>query len=651
MRTRWWLLLAGFAAGLACATPRALLVGVSEYPGLEASAQLAGPRHDVLAWRAWLRETGVPDRSMRVLADGVEGAALPTRAAILDALDALAAEAKAGDQVVVFFAGHGSRQPGPGGGLTEVFLPRNVVRWRPGARERAVPNAITADELRERIDRIGERGAFVWAIFDACHAARLVRGEADADARPRQLPPEALGVLPGSPGPMVVPRPAPPTGAVYFYASQSDEQAQEMTLPRGQRGAVTRGVFSYALLEALAGGTGMTYRQLSQAVLLRYGSLGIGVSTTPLAAGTALDAPVMGRSAAPVRQWLVQRDARGLWLGAGALADLQPGAMLALLGSATATDAQALGFARVVSADATSARFEPAAWRGRPEPGAAALQRAAVARLVQPAPGEPPTVAADLAGCARPCAWTGALAVARARPAAIAWTSGASSEIRLVADGHRLWLLPAGSGSPCAGAARREDCMVAQARLHPSLTAAPGATDERLADALIQTLDQAARALELLRNAARFAARPEIGVGADITLVRARGVERWQPGSVAAMAHGDQVQVQVRNTSPVAADVTVLLVDGRYGIQTLYPPAGALNRLEPGAVLPMEFDLTADVTGGLERLVIIATRAEALAEPLDFSSLAQVPLPGHRVVRGNGPSQRTSIRVVSWRLP
>ena len=174
-RLRWCdpiaLLLAGMPAR---AELRALLIGVSGYPALPERLRLQGPRNDVQRLRQILLQRGLAPARLRVLADGVPGAALPTRANILAALDELARDAQADDVVVVHFAGHGSRQPAAdGSGLAPVFLPLDVGPWDGGAR--SVQNAIGSPELRAALDRIGDRGAFVWAIVDACHSAALVR--------------------------------------------------------------------------------------------------------------------------------------------------------------------------------------------------------------------------------------------------------------------------------------------------------------------------------------------------------------------------------------------------------------------------------------------------------------------------------------------
>ena len=121
--------------GIACI--QALLIGVSNYPSLDKSLQLEGPANDVQLMRDLLMTTGFAESHIRVLADGVAGAAAqPTRAAILGELDGLADAAKKGDFVSLQFGGHGTQQPSRPGkvpveadGLDELFLPRDVGQW------------------------------------------------------------------------------------------------------------------------------------------------------------------------------------------------------------------------------------------------------------------------------------------------------------------------------------------------------------------------------------------------------------------------------------------------------------------------------------------------------------------------------------------
>src|SRR5450830_198611 len=72
---------------------RALIVGVSEYPNLDKELWLEGPRNDASRMREVLRRRGFAANQISVLADGVPGAGLPTRANILGELSRIAREA------------------------------------------------------------------------------------------------------------------------------------------------------------------------------------------------------------------------------------------------------------------------------------------------------------------------------------------------------------------------------------------------------------------------------------------------------------------------------------------------------------------------------------------------------------------------------
>ena len=184
--SRWCLLLAGcalLALQTADAAPRyrALLVGVSEYPTLAANKSLKGPRNDVMRMRQVLQRRGVPADAIVVLTESGDPSLLPTRARILRELQLLARTARDGDYIIIMMAGHGSQAPVPRNspfhepdGHFEIFLPRDVGDWNGGRGD--VLNAIKDHEIRALVDEMTAQGAFVWAIFDACHSATLVRG-------------------------------------------------------------------------------------------------------------------------------------------------------------------------------------------------------------------------------------------------------------------------------------------------------------------------------------------------------------------------------------------------------------------------------------------------------------------------------------------
>ena len=345
------LLLGAALAAPAAGKVLAVLVGVSEYPTLDKRYQLEGPATTssgcarCCSSAAWRRRTCV------CCADGVDGAELPTRAAILGAWQQAAERARAGDVLVLYFAGHGSQQPAdrrtPEGreevdGLNEIILPRDVGPW---ANEKvAVANAIVDHELRRIVDAATAKGAFVWAIFDACHSATLVRSAADtsSEVRYRQVAPGDLGIparaldeaatrssAPASPAPPAAPVAASAGGSAFFYAVQTDQAAPEMRLPLGEPGRTSHGLFSFTLARALESGRPMSYRQLAQQVFSDYAAMN-EARVTPLFSGSALDRAVLDQPAPPVRQWALQRD-DGLSLRAGSLSDIAVGTVFAVV--------------------------------------------------------------------------------------------------------------------------------------------------------------------------------------------------------------------------------------------------------------------------------------------------------------------------------
>ena len=69
-----------------------MIVGVSEYPGLD-GRDLRAPANDAVLVAATLNAWGFDDDNIAVLADGVEGAELPTHDAIITEMNRLVAEA------------------------------------------------------------------------------------------------------------------------------------------------------------------------------------------------------------------------------------------------------------------------------------------------------------------------------------------------------------------------------------------------------------------------------------------------------------------------------------------------------------------------------------------------------------------------------
>ena len=343
------IMLGAALAGPAGAANHALLVGVSDYDETIGLSDLRGPANDVRLLRDALSQRG--DFDVTVLADGVEGGARPTRAAILGALADLADRAGEGELVYIHLSGHGTRQRDAEGdesdGLDEVFLPADTARAAPGTG--TIPNAIRDEELGAAVAAIRAAGADVWFVLDSCHAGSGLRAGGTGVAA-RFVDPAALGVdLSGTRGAGAA---APaldgpggadlPGGYIAFYSARSDEVAREVELvPDAASGNGWYGLFTAKLAARLAEGDAITYRQLFQAVMDDMAGADIPGAArlqTPLWEGTMIDATVLGgRKTAGLRQFAVT----GSEVSAGRLHGLTENTIVALV-----ADAGHLGRAR-----------------------------------------------------------------------------------------------------------------------------------------------------------------------------------------------------------------------------------------------------------------------------------------------------------------
>jgi Caspase domain len=673
-----WLMAIGpltwlFATLTACAAlpvqaeMRALLVGVSGY----AERPLKGPRNDVRRMREVLEQRAFKPAQITTLADGVAGAGEPTRTSILTALDRLAVNSAAGDTVFLYFSGHGSQQPAdrrtPQGraeadGLHETFLPLDIGRW--DGQAGTVHNALVDFELRDKVDRILARGAFVWAVFDACHSASLVRGLPGEDIRYRHVSPLDLGVPQTATDKASTPAPAESSGsrglkgppsfaslsadtgraanapeAVYFYAAQTTELTPEMRLPPGEQQREDQGLFGFVLRRALATGQPMSYRQLGQLMLAQYGALNL-TGATPLFAGNALDRLVFGQQSLSVRQWPVSRER--VTVPVGTLSGLSEGARFSVLPNAAADASQALGSLRAARVGLNHTELEPVAWADKPALNLNLLPTGAQARLSSSPERYSLRIAADERACRETCRWRAVLEALRTQGVAgtdLRWVGeGADLTLRF-GERELLGLPPSEVGQADCGP-RAQPCSNTP-RGALLLSAADGDDPVRLARKLAERLHAVARANNLLRLAARVAVPDAPGIEASVSV---------QPAQVGALARraatsevvtraepGDKLIVNLHNRGNTPSDVTLLYIDARHGISALYPSRdGDLNRLEPGASLKIDDIELSDNDGlfGLERLLVIAVEAERQTERADFSFLAQSPLQAARARSG-----------------
>jgi len=287
----------------------ALLVGVARLERITQAEFLAGVENDIALVSAMARDWGVARAHQQVLARTAGADAPPTYDALNAAFDRLLREVRAGDEVLLYLAGHGTQQPiGVGGdageidGLDEVFLLGDSTPW--SAQRGSVGRSLVDNDLRGRLAALTRRGVFVWLIADTCHAGTMARGPSDhwlatdewTAVAVRRLAPETLGIerhrwsqalaqgvagvrralrhLPGlTPSGLADGVEMPPIAA--FYAVQDSGDALEIALkPDGRR----VGLFTLKLtstFDALRRRSGQapTFEDLAHAVLAAYGAL------------------------------------------------------------------------------------------------------------------------------------------------------------------------------------------------------------------------------------------------------------------------------------------------------------------------------------------------------------------------------------------
>jgi uncharacterized caspase-like protein len=367
MRRRLLALWFGCAAsiGVPCAAAEryALLIGVSAMPALPRSAWLDGPRYDVPAMRRALLSQGFAAANIVSLADAVDGAAAPTRSAILTQLAHLGRTLKPDDLLVIYWSGHGMLMPGQPGvwqtpfGQQVHMLARDT---RIDGRTRQLSGSISSADIGQAIDALAAHQVQVVALFDSCYAAGSTRG--DAGLAWRGLANTALGwsPRPASLGTRPTPiegaqpsqssqssqssqpahpahpaQPAPPGGMapprerplfIGFFAAEPQQRSAEAL--RSDYPGQARGIFTRALIEGLkdspasylawASATNNHYRQALDAK-----QLPASARPSPVYAG-ALEQSLWAAASAPLL-WPVRQDGRGWYVPYGRLDGLQVG--------------------------------------------------------------------------------------------------------------------------------------------------------------------------------------------------------------------------------------------------------------------------------------------------------------------------------------
>jgi caspase domain-containing protein len=617
-----------------------VVVGVGEYPQLGPSVSLEGPPNDVPLVMTWLARGSVPRSRITVLADHVKGAdALPTRAAILAALDAVAARAAPGDSVFLYFAGHGSQVPQsrPGDhaksdGLEEVFLPRDTEQWNPG--QRRIPGAIRGSEIGQRVTAMRARGIFVWLVFDSCHSATMSRSAALVGLRQRALPIAALGVPQSDQGTATAPAPLLrisdgnlPGGYVAFYAAQTTEVAPELPLPAGEPDRRVHGLFTFALLKSIAAGAPGSYRDLSHQILAFYAVT--YPRTTPEFEG-ALDLPI-GASAATTqgsRTWPARNSGDEFEIAAGRLNDITPGTLLALTGAPAHNRPVApLGVLRVTRSTLTTAWAQGVSdaetlRRWRVPQDLTAESGSGLVRVLQSNLDLTIRVAA-LSACSPTLAIDPACEKQK--------DSGQDAALaRVQTMLARPGVLPAGMELVRDPSAADLLLLVTANRIHIRRASSLATSASRGATVDLEGADLDSRLQRAMLRAARVVGLVRLGTKfsdpGDELAVELRSRDRsgqWRAvneSKGAKLSFDAELAIRLRNIGPGDIDVTVLSIDDEFQITPIFPVDLETNRMRQGSA-QLEVRGWARPSGPYQILVI--SEPAIPGKPHDLSYLAQ----------------------------
>jgi hypothetical protein len=652
------LLLLG-AAGGAGAVQRALLVGVSELVNQPPALWLQAPRNDVRLMQQALLRQGFAAADITVLADGVDGAALPDAQHIHDALAQLLAQSRRGDFVLLYFSGHGTRlrnvakayqEPD---GLAESFLARDA-RGAPGRNDAALSGGVRDVDFDAWIGAFLARDVFVWSVFDTCSATSMTRGARDAPPV-AEGPPEDEVRFRGiradqlARGAALDPAPAAPAGApavararyVAFFASESHQVTPELKLPRKDRAARPQGLLTWAVAESLQRKPG-TWRELFNDVLALYPPVIEELEArfptrelpSPVAEGN-LDLALFANSLAPLSTrpvWPGQRTGDSLALEVGRLDGLAPGQAVRVLATqADGTVRSAVTRLGVVESGRAqldlpaelAALPDSADWSLTPqeEPEAAVL-RVASAR------GLPEGLALRYPSAIRRLAGRGA--GEGEAEADVRWTelAGGGHRLDIVSPALAAVLGPQARGAPIADLAALRGRLEALAQLKWLVQLSDMAQGGRLDgfEAVLESWDGA----QLVRSAA---AEPA--------------------AHIAAPVGGERMALNVRNTSGRSLDLVIVGVDAGGVLRPVFPSdTGETNRFERGsreAPAAKRFELPWLGAGG-GRLLVLAAPATPYSAPRLFGAGPAATLPDLRL-RGLPRAERPAqvfAAMVDW---
>ncbi len=659
----------------AFARNHALLVGVGEYPFHE-GIDLEGPPNDVRMMSHVLQDRGFAASEINILTDGMSDEALPTRKAILNALVSLSEQVSKGDFVYLQFGGHGARQPQPedakdieADGLDEIFLPRDIGQWKESIQ--TVENAITDNEFDQYISAIRAKGAFVWAVFDTCHSGTMVRGAPMTNTRFRKVDESRLGIPEAD---MQDARAMASRGVgqadmasakqshgelggyVAFYGAQSDEPAPEMMLPARSRNKAWHGMLTYTLAQILSRPQVISYRQAMQRILQQYAAYNLR-TPTPLFEGSVTDARIFGQERMErVVQWPLSVKTANITIPAGSLAQVDPGSVFAIMAEPQMKSDEALGYLEVASGNEFKSTLLPVAYKRKGAIDVSKIPKHAWGRLIHQEVGFQVAIALPDPMQGLTANEKKALSVVRGlasevqgRGIRFQWVkAGDAADLRLgfsprgdsECSPDRLWLMSADGELRCNGSTKNIDIVLDKDK-------------KILRQVLMDSLQRMAKVLNLQRIAANLSLSGGMSaLDIRFEVIPVNGKKRYllQKDQLAMLTSGDKVSAYTINSSKSPYDLSVLFVDGRYGITPVFPSDGQLGRIEAGGKVKLFDGTFNEDTLGMEYLLVIGVEAEPGKQIANFSYLSQLSLPAQRSVERKGEDIQALFKAAGFGL-
>ena len=630
---------------------KALLIGCSEYKAF--GKPLKGPSNDVALMKKLLVSSPYNFKGENVVSL-TDQTTPPTRANIEREFKLLAESAQVDDQIVIFFAGHGSRIPDDDpsnqndpepDGFDEVLLPTDAGPR--DATSKTFPNAIRDDELKRWLDDILVNGARVWAIFDACHSGTVIRGD-DDDETDRRIPMEELGVTDEEieaifertrGGPVFEPAPLVASdetaNLVALYAALPSETCPEMLPPElmpNEDMDKRYGLLTYTLNKILStAATPLSYRQLARRIRAQYVAWGRNFPT-PVAEGPLLDRRVLGVEQLPERSAIQLVHAKdGLGINQGALFGVTADSVYAVYPPAgTANSKEVVGHVKVVGKklDLFSAKVQPVEFNavavnrqlpidGRCEPARIEFSNSRMRVAVDPK-------FANAAG--------DVVAEARLLERLRLLTGKPRSLVELTDDAQGAdWLLRVdGDDVQIVAADRLLTDRLLSRRPLPQRIAEEPARFVRLGGSGPETrvhdkLNGIARVQHLFEVAVAPSQYTKVSVEAMMLRYESPADLTGRVTTDFRFEEGDIIGFEIANRSRVDAYITVLFVDSGYGVSCLFPEGPWMDNLVGhGKTVRTKRSLVNTETTGLEHIVVIGV--EARGEPIDFSYLEQATI-------------------------